>query len=84
MEHQLHALIAFFAGPVASALCNRFGSRRIAMIGCLISSLALLFSPLSKKDSVFIVLFGLCGGKNQEDGFHISKDVVFRTKTMHI
>lgn len=51
-----------FVGPVACALCNRFGSRKIAMLGCLISFISLLASLAVENGSLFVVIFGLCGG----------------------
>lgn len=52
-----------FVGPVACALCNRFGSRKIAVFGCLITTLALLGSLAAPHGAVFIVVFALIGGK---------------------
>ncbi|XP_067928353.1 monocarboxylate transporter 5-like [Watersipora subatra] len=50
------------SGPVASALCNKFGSRKVALTGCLISTMSVLLCPTATNGSAFVVLFGLCTG----------------------
>lgn len=50
-------------GPLTSALCNRFGSRPVAMYGSLITALVLLISTLSHSPAIFLVLFGIVGGE---------------------
>ena len=53
------------AGPLFSALCNKYGSRKIAILGSVTSACFILFSPaLSTDVRVFVVLFGLGGGRS--------------------
>lgn len=56
------AVFFLFLGPVTCALCNRFGSRKIAILGTFITFIAFLASLATEQGPVFVVLFGVCGG----------------------
>lgn len=58
------------AGPLTSALCNRFGSRPIAMYGSLIAAVVLLISTLAHSAVTFLVLFGVFAGLSSTCIFH--------------
>lgn len=54
--------IYFIAGPLASALINRFGFRACTMCGSIICSFSLFFSYFSTNYGSLVVFYGLCAG----------------------
>jgi len=48
--------------PVASALCNKWGCRKIGIIGSLIAGIAVATSILSSSIYIMWILFGFIGG----------------------
>ncbi|KAH8856947.1 Monocarboxylate transporter 12-B [Schistosoma japonicum] len=51
-----------FLGPLVSALSNQFDFRPVAMIGAIITTIALLSSAFVTSIELFILTFGLLGG----------------------
>ncbi|XP_060073577.1 monocarboxylate transporter 12-B-like [Ylistrum balloti] len=49
-------------GPVAGALVNKFGCRKIAISGAFVSSIGLFLSTFSPNLDVMILLYGVVGG----------------------
>ncbi|XP_033759184.1 monocarboxylate transporter 12-like [Pecten maximus] len=49
-------------GPVAGALVNKFGCRKIAISGAFVSSIGLFLSTFSPTLDVMIILYGVVGG----------------------
>ncbi|XP_069115634.1 monocarboxylate transporter 9-like [Argopecten irradians] len=49
-------------GPVAGALVNKFGCRRIAISGAFVSSIGLFLSTFSPNLDIMILLYGVVGG----------------------
>ncbi|KAF6767822.1 hypothetical protein AHF37_10359 [Paragonimus kellicotti] len=52
----------FMVGPVVSGLMNRFGARKLVVIGSVISSVAILGSSFATDVNTFIGVFGVIGG----------------------
>ena len=50
------------AGPVVSALTNKFGCRPVTVAGSVIASLAFLISTMAPSVDVLIVTYGVIGG----------------------
>lgn len=50
------------AGPIVSALTNRFGCKRVTVAGSLLSTLAFVVSIYSPSAHVFIFTYGVIGG----------------------
>ncbi|CAD5117746.1 DgyrCDS6491 [Dimorphilus gyrociliatus] len=49
-------------GPLVSALANKFGCRRVTIIGSIVSTIAFILSTFSPNINVLIVTFGALGG----------------------
>ncbi|XP_045207405.1 monocarboxylate transporter 13-like isoform X3 [Mercenaria mercenaria] len=49
-------------GPIAGALTNIFGCRKVAMAGAIITSISFFVCTFSPNVNVMIVLYGFCGG----------------------
>ncbi|KAK3107836.1 hypothetical protein FSP39_023223 [Pinctada imbricata] len=60
----LSLLLGFclLAGPVVGALSNRFGFRRVTIIGSVMTSIALLIGTNSPSIEIVIVILGIAGG----------------------
>ncbi|TPP65571.1 Solute carrier family 16 member 1 [Fasciola gigantica] len=52
----------FMVGPFVGGLMNRFGSRKLVVIGTLLSSTSILVSSFAQNVNMFIVVFGVIGG----------------------
>ncbi|KAF8560678.1 hypothetical protein P879_10272 [Paragonimus westermani] len=52
----------FMVGPVVSGLMNRFGARKLVVIGSVVSSAAILGSSFATDVNTFIGVFGIIGG----------------------
>ncbi|KAF5400007.1 Monocarboxylate transporter 12-B [Paragonimus heterotremus] len=52
----------FMVGPVVSGLMNRFGARKLVVIGSVISSAAIVGSSFATDVNTFIGVFGVIGG----------------------
>ncbi|XP_059049944.1 monocarboxylate transporter 3 isoform X3 [Achroia grisella] len=50
------------AGPVVSALCNKFGCRAVCIAGSLIATVAFVLSTYSKSVTMMMLTYGLLGG----------------------
>ncbi|CAG4975300.1 unnamed protein product [Parnassius apollo] len=50
------------AGPVVSALCNKYGCRAVCVAGSLIATVAFALSTLSKSVTMMMLTYGLIGG----------------------
>lgn len=50
------------AGPVVSALCNKFGCRAVCIAGSFIATIAFVLSTLSKSITMMMLTYGLIGG----------------------
>ncbi|XP_050348583.1 monocarboxylate transporter 13 isoform X2 [Nymphalis io] len=50
------------AGPVVSALCNKFGCRAVCVAGSLVAATAFVLSTLSKSVTMMMITYGLIGG----------------------
>lgn len=50
------------AGPVVSALCNKFGCRAVCVAGSLVACAAFVLSTFSKSVTVMMITYGLLGG----------------------
>ncbi|CAG9133596.1 unnamed protein product [Plutella xylostella] len=50
------------AGPVVSALCNKYGCRAVCVAGSLVASLAFVLSTFSNSVTVMMLTYGLLGG----------------------
>lgn len=49
-------------GPIVSGLANKFGCRRVTIVGSIISTVAFILSTFSPNIDVLIVTFGALGG----------------------
>ncbi|CAH8669394.1 unnamed protein product [Dicrocoelium dendriticum] len=52
----------FMVGPLVSGLMNRFGARKLVVIGSIVSSAAIFCSSFATNVNTFIGLFGVIGG----------------------
>lgn len=52
-----------FAGPIVSALTNKYGCRVVCMAGSVIASIAFALSTLSPNVNVLMLTYGFMGGK---------------------
>ncbi|XP_052740867.1 monocarboxylate transporter 13 isoform X2 [Bicyclus anynana] len=50
------------AGPVVSALCNKYGCRAVCVAGSLIAATAFVLSTFSKSVTMMMITYGLIGG----------------------
>ncbi|XP_073955596.1 monocarboxylate transporter 9 isoform X2 [Choristoneura fumiferana] len=50
------------AGPIVSALCNKYGCRAVCIAGSLVASSAFVLSTFSKSSTVMMLTYGLLGG----------------------
>ncbi|XP_049872712.1 monocarboxylate transporter 12 isoform X2 [Pectinophora gossypiella] len=50
------------AGPIVSALCNKFGCRAVCVAGSLVAAAAFVLSTFSKSVTVMMITYGLLGG----------------------
>ncbi|CAG9562438.1 unnamed protein product [Danaus chrysippus] len=50
------------AGPVVSALCNKYGCRAVCVAGSLVASAAFVLSTFSKSVTMMMITYGLIGG----------------------
>ncbi|CAH0752842.1 unnamed protein product [Diatraea saccharalis] len=50
------------AGPIVSALCNKFGCRAVCIAGSLVATTAFVMSTFSKSVTVMMITYGLLGG----------------------
>ncbi|XP_028165841.1 monocarboxylate transporter 12 isoform X3 [Ostrinia furnacalis] len=50
------------AGPIVSALCNKFGCRAVCVAGSLVAATAFVLSTFSKSVTVMMITYGLLGG----------------------
>lgn len=55
--------LLYIIGPLVSGLLNKFGSREVVIVGTLISTISILASTFIYNLDLFIVIFGICGGK---------------------
>ncbi|XP_069107892.1 monocarboxylate transporter 12-like isoform X2 [Argopecten irradians] len=54
--------LSFLLGPVAGASVNRYGCRRVTIVGIFIASTGLFLSTFSPNLDVMILLYGVVGG----------------------
>ncbi|XP_045498864.1 monocarboxylate transporter 4 isoform X1 [Colias croceus] len=50
------------AGPVVSALCNKFGCRAVCVAGSFVATIAFVLSTFSKSVTMMMITYGLLGG----------------------
>ncbi|KAH9630090.1 hypothetical protein HF086_004796 [Spodoptera exigua] len=50
------------AGPVVSALCNKFGCRAVCVAGSFVAAAAFVLSTFSKSVTMMMITYGLIGG----------------------
>ncbi|XP_060801489.1 monocarboxylate transporter 13 isoform X2 [Amyelois transitella] len=50
------------AGPIVSALCNKFGCRAVCIAGSIIATVAFVLSSYSKSVTMMMITYGLLGG----------------------
>ncbi|XP_053604996.1 monocarboxylate transporter 12 isoform X4 [Plodia interpunctella] len=50
------------AGPIVSALCNKFGCRAVCITGSVIATVAFVLSSYSKSVTMMMLTYGLLGG----------------------
>ncbi|XP_026743840.1 monocarboxylate transporter 12 isoform X3 [Trichoplusia ni] len=50
------------AGPVVSALCNKFGCRAVCVAGSFVAATAFVISTFSKSVTMMMITYGLIGG----------------------
>ncbi|XP_045449646.1 monocarboxylate transporter 4 [Melitaea cinxia] len=50
------------AGPVVSALCNKYGCRAVCVAGSLVAATAFVLSTFSKSVTMMMITYGLIGG----------------------
>ncbi|CRK86208.1 CLUMA_CG000154, isoform B [Clunio marinus] len=50
------------AGPVVSALANRFGCRAVCIAGSILASVAFVLSTFSQSVEMLMITYGVCGG----------------------
>ncbi|KAL0830433.1 hypothetical protein ABMA28_002604 [Loxostege sticticalis] len=50
------------AGPIVSALCNKYGCRAVCVAGSLVATTAFVLSTFSKSVTVMMITYGLLGG----------------------
>lgn len=50
------------AGPVVSALCNKYGCRAVCVAGSLVAAAAFVLSTFSKSVTMMMISYGLLGG----------------------
>ncbi|KAK6168443.1 hypothetical protein SNE40_020974 [Patella caerulea] len=58
----LQAGMYLCAGPIVSALTNRFGCRPVTIVGSIIATIAFLLATLSPSVEILICTYGLLGG----------------------
>lgn len=54
----------FLTGPFVSALTNRYGFRRVAILGSVVACAALLMSSLGNTIEFLWISYGIIGGTN--------------------
>jgi len=52
------------AGPIASALANRFGCRIVSIVGSVIAGVFFIISQFSPNIDVLIFTYGVMGGQH--------------------
>lgn len=57
------------AGPVVSALANRYGCRAVCIAGSIISCVAFVLSTFSTSVNMLMLTYGVLGGKNNRVRF---------------
>ncbi|KAH9504477.1 hypothetical protein Btru_062878 [Bulinus truncatus] len=62
LASSLQVGVYLMVGPIVSILTNRFGCRRIIIIGSLIASAAFIGSAFSQNVTTLIVVYGFIGG----------------------
>ncbi|XP_013138060.1 PREDICTED: monocarboxylate transporter 4 [Papilio polytes] len=50
------------AGPIVSALCNKYGCRAVCVAGSLVATVAFALSTLSKSVTMMMITYGVIGG----------------------
>ena len=53
----------FLAGPIVSALTNKFGCRPVAITGSIIATIAFVLSVFAPNIDILILTYGVIGGK---------------------
>ena len=53
----------FIAGPIVSALANKFGCRAVTIAGSILACIAYILSTFSPNIDVLIVTYGALGGE---------------------
>ena len=51
-----------FSSPIAAHLINKFGCRKVCILGCIISALGIGLSSLSTNVPTLMITFGVMGG----------------------
>lgn len=51
-----------FPGPLVSALANKFGCRKVTILGSIVTALGFLVSTLAPSIEVLMFLYGVVGG----------------------
>ena len=59
----------FFCGPIASALCDRFGCRAVAVVGALLSVLGLFLTSFIQEVHKMYITYGLVWGVGSSFSF---------------
>jgi ERI1 exoribonuclease 2 len=58
----LFVSVPLLAGPIASALTNKYGCRTITMIGALVASVGFIFGAFSTSTDMLCLTFGVISG----------------------
>ena len=59
-------MLPLFPGPLASVLCEVMGYRAVALMGSILSTLAILAGSFSPNVEVLIITYGALGGKSSK------------------
>lgn len=54
--------VYLFAGPIVSALTNKFGCRPVAVVGSVVAGVAFLLSTMAPSVNILILTYGVMGG----------------------
>ena len=54
--------ILLFAGPIVSALANKFGCKSVTVAGSILATLSFIASTFSPNLNWLIITYGICGG----------------------
>lgn len=60
-------LFLLFSGPFVSMLANKYGCRRITIMGAVISCAAFILSVFSPNIEMLILTYGILGGTNKTE-----------------